>query len=281
MINDSEDSLYEHVDMASPNVSSQPKDNSVPLGEASFAGDEMTIRNGPPHNAMPSIATSDPALDHIMRTYQNAVLDYVGTPQKSLARTQAAKFLRDTIENCLSYVAANDDANNIYAGDWGPVLRAMEMKLPDFKKTAEKGCGGKKRAFEDPNLAFRKRSKAHFETRSFIGEYDTERSREYTRSRHTYHQNEHPNGWYRTSTEDVHTRSKPSKYHTSKTNLDCHLSYTNKKRAFHVPRDDFDDHLQPSRLPLAHKDTNARAPRSCGRGDWKPSFHGDCYRPHY
>ena len=94
----------------------------------------------------------------LMEVYKEARSEFDTTPPKSLDRTNAAKFLRDTIENCQSYLKTKYDASqvNAIASDTSHVevpldietVTEMERFLKKASEIAEKGSGGKKRRFD-------------------------------------------------------------------------------------------------------------------------------------
>lgn len=89
--------------------------------------------------------------------YHYAKADFHARNPKSLERTKAAKFLRDTTENLMAYIASRID------NSMGSDAISMDAKLanhnvsrleldPMLKETiavAEKGSGGKKRSFDE------------------------------------------------------------------------------------------------------------------------------------
>ena len=90
-------------------------------------------------------------------TYQKAKKDFEATPLKSLERTKSAKFLRDTIENCLAYLAARQDPSlgreffdaTIQLSGGKATIDAMKSTLQEAIEAAEEGSGGKKRRFDE------------------------------------------------------------------------------------------------------------------------------------
>ena len=101
----------------------------------------------------------DEKFRRLIDIYHKAKTDFLSTPPRSLDRTKAAKFLRDTIENCLAYLEAKrvpTSANGSTADSSsvnGTIDRAMlkELKntLAQATAIAEKGSGGKKRRFDE------------------------------------------------------------------------------------------------------------------------------------
>ena len=90
-------------------------------------------------------------------TYQMAQKDFEACPLKTRARTKSAKFLRDTTENCLSYLTARQtplqggealDINLELLGGEG-IVEEMKLTLQKAIEVAEEGSGGKKRRFDE------------------------------------------------------------------------------------------------------------------------------------
>ena len=94
--------------------------------------------------------SNDPSLIRIFETYNKGAIDFNVTAEKSLDRTKAAKFLRDTIENLLGYVDSKAATANIRTEDiiGEGLLEELTSNLQKMRAIAEKGCGGKKRPFD-------------------------------------------------------------------------------------------------------------------------------------
>lgn len=98
-------------------------------------------------------------LKKLFITYQNAKKDFDATPKafKTSERTNSAKFLRDTTENCLNYIAArqNPSGNNepintaIELLGGRATVEEMKSTLQEATEAAERGSGGKKRRFDE------------------------------------------------------------------------------------------------------------------------------------
>ena len=73
--------------------------------------------------------------------YHKARKDFDATPAKTLERTKSAKFLRDTTENCLTYIVAK--------GARPAILDELRATLEETIAIAEQGSGGKKRRFDE------------------------------------------------------------------------------------------------------------------------------------
>ena len=112
-------------------------------------------------NAGDAQATStgdDQKLKRLMEIYYKAKADFNSTPPKSLDRTRTAKFLRDTVENCLNYLKAKHIPTSTDATATDPshtrgtidqaVINELRSTLGETKAIAEKGSGGKKRRFD-------------------------------------------------------------------------------------------------------------------------------------
>ncbi|KAG8527403.1 uncharacterized protein KY384_007555 [Bacidia gigantensis] len=92
----------------------------------------------------------DQKLRRLCDLYSQARAEFDSAPRKSLLLTENAKFLRDTIENCMTYVKrktlGTSDQNDLHQ----PVdMAEMRKVLKLATAIAERGCGGKKRPFDD------------------------------------------------------------------------------------------------------------------------------------
>ena len=64
-------------------------------------------------------------------------------------KTTAAKFLRDTVENCLQYLTATTRAGAEGEGEGGEgLMEELRQTLEVAKEVAEVGSGGRKRRFD-------------------------------------------------------------------------------------------------------------------------------------
>ncbi|KAL6719098.1 hypothetical protein ACLMJK_003333 [Lecanora helva] len=99
----------------------------------------------------------DKMVQRLLATYQKAKWDFEATPFKSLERTKSAKFLRDTTENYLNYIAQRQltaqgqwvfDAHGELLTD-SDNLSEMRAILQTATEAAEEGSGGKKRRFDE------------------------------------------------------------------------------------------------------------------------------------
>ena len=80
--------------------------------------------------------------------YDRARKDFEATPAKTLERTKSAKFLRDTTENCLAYIAAKQSQPGAEVTCDGLLLE-LKSTLEETIAIAEQGSGGKKRRFDE------------------------------------------------------------------------------------------------------------------------------------
>ena len=80
--------------------------------------------------------------------YHKARKDFDSTLAKTLERTKSAKFLRDTTENCLAYMAAKQTQSGGFHCD-GTMLNELRATLEETIAIAEQGSGGKKRRFDE------------------------------------------------------------------------------------------------------------------------------------
>lgn len=83
----------------------------------------------------------DEKLKRLFIVYHRARKDFDATSAKTLERTKSAKFLRDTTENCLAYIAAK--------GARPAMLDELRTTLEETIAIAEQGSGGKKRRFDE------------------------------------------------------------------------------------------------------------------------------------
>ena len=80
--------------------------------------------------------------------YHRARKDFDATPAKTLEYTKSAKFLRDTTENCLAYLAAKQARPGAEV-TCDRLLRELGATLEETIVIAEQGSGGKKRRFDE------------------------------------------------------------------------------------------------------------------------------------
>ena len=80
--------------------------------------------------------------------YHRARKDFDATPAKTLEYTKSAKFLRDTTENCLAYIAAKQARPGAEV-TCERLLRELGATLEETTVIAEQGSGGKKRRFDE------------------------------------------------------------------------------------------------------------------------------------
>lgn len=91
---------------------------------------------------------TDPKLQRLWSLFLEARTDFNLECNDNFRRTTAAKFLRDTIENCLSYISSYPSS----AGNYPEEATVRETLLKDTLKlaieAAERGSGGRKRRFD-------------------------------------------------------------------------------------------------------------------------------------
>lgn len=91
---------------------------------------------------------TDPKLQRLWSLFLEARTDFNLECEDNFRRTTAAKFLRDTIENCLSYISSYPSS----AGNYPEEATVRETLLRDTLKlaieAAERGSGGRKRRFD-------------------------------------------------------------------------------------------------------------------------------------
>ena len=94
----------------------------------------------------------DEKLKRLFIVYHKAKRDFHATPAKTLERTKSAKFLRDTTENCLAYIAAKQTRSGdsqVEAACDGEMLSELRATLEETIAIVEQGSGGKKRRFDE------------------------------------------------------------------------------------------------------------------------------------
>lgn len=91
---------------------------------------------------------TDPKLQRLWSLFLEARTEFNLEHTDNFQRTTAAKFLRDTIENCLSYISFYPFS----AGNYPKEATGRETLLKDTLKlaieAAERGSGGRKRRFD-------------------------------------------------------------------------------------------------------------------------------------
>ena len=96
-------------------------------------------------------------LKRLFNMYRTAKADFHTTSPKTLDRTRAAKFLRDTIENCLEYMSSKEipmsSIGGISSGSTDiskqNISEEFQATLKEAVAAAEMGSGGKKRSFDE------------------------------------------------------------------------------------------------------------------------------------
>ncbi|KAL2039963.1 hypothetical protein N7G274_007366 [Stereocaulon virgatum] len=94
----------------------------------------------------------DPRLNRLLSMFYQANHDFRIAPLKSPDHTKAAKFLRDTIENTLSYITTKQLAvsgKKLITGFDNSTLDYLHETLKQARTVADEGSG-KKRRFEEP-----------------------------------------------------------------------------------------------------------------------------------
>ena len=102
------------------------------------------------HHGDPALKPSDKdsKFGRLWNLYKTAKDDYRKTRKTTIGRTEAAKFLRDTTENCVLYIEAKQHAPNDQTYE-EPKLRELRVTLKEAIGEAEKGSGGKRRRFDE------------------------------------------------------------------------------------------------------------------------------------
>lgn len=111
----------------------------------------------------PTNPSHDSKLDRLWETYQAAHKDFMKDRTDCFQRTTAAKFLRDTAENCINYIEANesmtlpiDVPHSSSHPKHSPLdsekLLELRVTLKNAIQVAEKGSGGKKRSFDHDKI---------------------------------------------------------------------------------------------------------------------------------
>ena len=138
--------------------------NASPIASAQHRPVHTRIKHSDDESLFISDGVGDQASDSgngaakltpLLDVYEQAKRDFDATLPKSLERTQAAKFLRDTIENCLNYVSTFKCSSGgvlprtfsgVVIGD--RLMDELEINLKNTIQIVERGSGGKKRRFE-------------------------------------------------------------------------------------------------------------------------------------
>ena len=92
--------------------------------------------------------SGDEKLKRLFIVYHRARKDFDATPAKTLEYTKSAKFLRDTTENCLAYIAAKQARPGVEV-TCDRLLQELRATLEETTVIAEQGSGGKKRRFDE------------------------------------------------------------------------------------------------------------------------------------
>jgi len=134
-------------------------DDSEPsrLSDQPYNTTEQSTRLGGPFPNPAAGGEQNEMLRKLFLTYQKAKHDFHAIPLKSLERTKSAKFLRDTTENCIAYIASRENSpsgkrlinTNVELARGQATLDEMRSTLQEAKTAAEAGSGGKKRRFDE------------------------------------------------------------------------------------------------------------------------------------
>ena len=135
------------ADRALPPSSQSALSDHKPPSESLFISDGSEGSRTP---NLPHIAgeQDDQKLKRLFIIYDRARKDFEATPAKTLERTKSAKFLRDTTENCLAYIAAKQSQYGVEVTCDGLLLE-LKSTLEETIAVAEQGSGGKKRRFDE------------------------------------------------------------------------------------------------------------------------------------
>ena len=129
---------------------SQASELGLPVRESK----ELSVRQRLDYSV--AIADARDDIDKLFVLYKRAKPDFEATPLKSLERTKAAKFLRDTAENCISCLTPKRQPGGgftaintrRYLNKHGLTLEELKSVLEQAREAAEQGSGGKKRRFD-------------------------------------------------------------------------------------------------------------------------------------
>lgn len=91
---------------------------------------------------------SDPKLQRLWSLFLEARTDFNLERTDNFRRTTAAKFLRDTIENCLSYISSYPSSASNHPDEATDRQTLLKDTLILAIEVAERGSGGRKRRFE-------------------------------------------------------------------------------------------------------------------------------------
>ena len=102
---------------------------------------------------------TDTKLDRLWSLYLEAKSEYINTTRLTKASLTAAKFLRDTIENCITYITSLNSPLDLNRVDYDrSKMNDLQTKMNELTSVlehaviaAEKGSGGKKRTFDETN----------------------------------------------------------------------------------------------------------------------------------
>ena len=127
---------------------------SSPYGPFESAQNDFIVDNTGDQALKPN--EEDPKLNRLLGMFHQAKNDFRVAPLRSIDRTKAAKFLRDTIENTLAYITTKQLAargKKPTKGFESSTLEDLQETLKQARAVAEEGSGGKKRRFDAPQEA--------------------------------------------------------------------------------------------------------------------------------
>ena len=145
MVNTGAD-FYNHTERVSESISENDLFRTFASPEASKHHDKTSTAK----LTTLEYAADDAHLDKLWIMYREARDDFLSTANATQdARTSAARFLRDTIENCIDYLEVGQWVNTSYTPEeLQGMMRELRATLKIATNAAELGLGGKKRRFD-------------------------------------------------------------------------------------------------------------------------------------
>ena len=138
-------------------VESQASQNDLPSAAKRLTKKPNTLEITGEQQSRPK--GPDEKLKKLLSVFHRAKRDFHSTAEKSIERTTAAKFLRDTVENCLNYIEFEQGPGRTVEGSAAPsraggtinhaMLSQLKRTLAEATAIAERGSGGKKRRFDE------------------------------------------------------------------------------------------------------------------------------------
>ena len=101
-----------------------------------------------PRDEAPKYRDEDPKFKRLWDLYKTANVEFQKTHQKTPQRTETAKFLRDTIENCILYVESKHSGSDSRIREESQ-LDELRTALDKIVTEVEEGIGFKRRFDED------------------------------------------------------------------------------------------------------------------------------------